>query len=124
MGGAMNPTNSQLNFSPYRVKSRRDPSGAPLTEPQRQVLAALCELCPGAAGDVTSREVADAAGARLGSVIVILRSLAQRRLVMRHEGDHEAGQVEGWAPTMSGRARARHFADAHRAPVEPHADAA
>jgi hypothetical protein len=120
----MNPTNSQLNFSPYRVKRRRDPSGAPLTEPQRQVLAALCELCPGAAGDVTSREVATAAGVRLGSVIVILRSLAQRRLAMRLEGDHDAGESEGWAPTISGRARVRHFADAHRAPAEPHADAA
>jgi hypothetical protein len=120
----MNPTNSNLTFSPYRVQRRRDPSGAPLTEPQRRVLAALCELCPGAAGDVTAREVAAAASARLGSVIVILRSLAQRRLALRHEGDLEAGQPEGWAPTMTGRARARHFADAHRRAADPEADAA
>jgi hypothetical protein len=124
--GTMNPTNSNLNFSPYRVKRRRDPGGAPLTEPQRRVLAALCELCPGAAGDVTSREVSAASGVRLGSAIVILRSLAQRRLAMRLEGDLEAGEVEGWAPTMTGRARARHFIEAHRAPAvsEPEAEAA
>jgi hypothetical protein len=115
----MNPSSSHLNFQPYRVKRRRDPSGAPLTEPQRRVLAALCELCPGAAGDVTAREVATASRARLGSVIVILRSLAQRRLVMRHEGDVQEAQPEGWAPTMTGRARARHFADAHLHRVDP-----
>ena len=120
----MNPTDSHQGFSPYRVKRRRDPSGAPLTEPQRRVLAALCQLCPGAAGDVTAREVADASGVRLGSAIVILRSLAQRRLVMRHEGDHEAGEQEGWAPTMTGRARTRHFADAHQRPAAAEADAA
>ena len=110
----VNPPANQLNFQPYRVKRRRDPGGAPMTEPQRRVLAALCELCPGAAGDVTSREVSKASGIRLGSAIVILRSLAQRRLVMHHLGDLETEQPEGWAPTMTGRARARHFSGAHR----------
>jgi hypothetical protein len=121
----MNPTTSQLGFSPYRVKRRRDPSGAPLTEPQRRVLATLCELCPGAAGDVTARAVAKTSDVRLGSVIVILRSLAQRRLAMRHESDAETGQPEGWAPTMSGRARVRHFeAPAAADGLLPEADAA
>lgn len=97
-------------FSPFRVKPRRDPSGAPLTLAQRQVLAALVELCPGAAGDVDARAVAERADLRLGSVVVVLRSLLRRGLVLVHEND-----PEGWAPTMTGRARARHFPDAHRA---------
>jgi hypothetical protein len=50
-------------------------------------------------------EVASASGLRHGAVVVILRSLAQRGLAYRHEGE-----PEGWAPTMTGRARARHYA--------------
>ena len=104
-------TSSPKDFQPYRVRRRSDPTGPPLTVPQQQVLAALLKLCPGAAGDVGAREVADTAGLRHGAVVVILRSLTQRGLALRHEG-----APEGWAPTMTGRARARHF---RREPAGP-----
>ena len=95
---------SEADFQPYRVQRRSDPSGPPLSVPQQQALAALSRLCPGAAGDVRALEVAIASGLRHGAVVVILRSLAQRGLAYRHEGE-----PEGWAPTMTGRARARHI---------------
>ena len=95
-------------WNPFRVQRRADPGGPPLSRPQQRVLAALTELCgPGAATEVTVREAAGASGVRLGSVVLILRSLADRRLVVHHEGDTE--EPEGWSPTLTGRARVRHF---------------
>jgi DNA-binding MarR family transcriptional regulator len=75
-----------------------------MTESQQQVLSALAALCPGSGQDVDARTVAERAEMRLGSVVVVLRSLEKRRLVLVHDGEPEA-----WAPTMSGRARVRHI---------------
>jgi hypothetical protein len=89
-------------FQPYRVKPRRAPAGAPLNPPSERVLAALVELCPRAAGDVGAAELARVTGIRQGSVVVILRTLAGYGLALHH-----AGEPASWAPTMTGRVRAR-----------------
>jgi hypothetical protein len=90
------------SFQPYRVKPRRDPCGTPLNPPTQRVLVALVDLCPCAAGDVAASDLARRTGVRQGSVVVILRTLVDRGLALRH-----AGEPEGWAPTMTGRIRAR-----------------
>jgi hypothetical protein len=89
-------------FHPYRVKPRREPAGAALKPPSQRVLAALVERCPGTAGDVGAAELAELTGIRRGSVVVILRTLVGYGLALRHPG-----QPESWAPTMTGRVRAR-----------------
>ena len=94
--------------NPFRVGVRDDFAGPPLTQPQQRVLAALVALCPDSGCDVDARTVAEAADVRLGSVVVILRSLAKRRLALMHEAERD-GESEGWAPTMTGRSRVRHF---------------
>ena len=102
----------------FRVGVRDDFAGPPLTQPQQQVLSALVALCPDSGCDVDARAVADAAEVRLGSVVVILRSLAKRRLVLVHEPERD-GEREGWAPTMSGRSRVRHFRAAEEPAAHP-----
>jgi DNA-binding MarR family transcriptional regulator len=87
---------------PFRV-NQRDFVGPPITPSQHTVLSTLVNLCPESGSDATARQVADAADLRLGSVVVVLRSLAKRRLAMLHEGSDDH-----WAPTMSGRSRIRH----------------
>ena len=82
-----------------------------MTQPQQRVLSALVSLCPEDGRDVDARAVAEAADLRLGAVVIVLRSLEKRRLVMVHEGE-----PEGWAPTMTGRSRVRHFRPAEQAP--------
>lgn len=97
-----------MSFPPARpFRVTREFSGPPLTAPQQRVLAVLVSLCPDAGCDVDARTVADAAGLRLGSVVVVLRSLAKHRLALVHEG--APGEEDGWAPTLTGRARVRHF---------------
>lgn len=97
--------------SQSRVVRRRGWHGPPLTDPQQRVLAALVELSPEAGGDTDARTVAERAGLRLGSVVVILRSLAQKRLAIWHRAEHD-GEEDGWAPSMSGHARVRTLRDA------------
>ncbi len=89
---------------PFRVTRRPDASGPPLTGPQQRVLTALVHLCPTSGTDAGTRAVAQAAGLRLGGVVVILQSLVGKRLVTRFD-DAEAVY---FAPTMTGRARVRH----------------
>ena len=77
------------------------------------MLGALVSLCPAAGDDVDARAVAELVELRLGSVVVVLRSLEKRRLALSHEGEPEC-----WAPTMTGRSRIRHFRLAGQ-PSEP-----
>jgi hypothetical protein len=97
---------------PFRVK-RENFAGPPLTQSQQRVLSALVALCPDAGCDVDARAVSEAADLRLGSVVVVLRSLEKRKLALMHEGD-----PEGWAPTLTGRSRVRHFRAAEQ-PAKP-----
>jgi DNA-binding MarR family transcriptional regulator len=90
---------------PYRVK--RGMEGPPLTASQRRILAALVAVCPDSGCGVDAREVAEAAQLRLGSVVVVLHKLEERRLAMVHPREDDEPKL--WAPTMSGRARVRHF---------------
>ena len=82
-----------------------------MTQPQQRVLSALVSLCPDEGCDVDARAVAETADLRLGAVVIVLRSLEKRRLVLVHEGE-----PEGWAPTMTGRSRVRHFRPAGQTP--------
>ena len=91
--------------SPYRVT--REFKGAPLTRSQQRILTSLVATCPEAGCDVDARTVAEHANLRLGSVVVVLRSLERQRLAVVHEG--EDGRPDGWAPTLTGRSRVRHF---------------
>jgi DNA-binding MarR family transcriptional regulator len=96
---------SEAPHHPYRVT--RAFEGTPLTDSQRRVLTALVAICPDNGCDVDARKVAKAAGLRLGSVVVILQSLEKKRLVLLHESEDD--EPDGWAPTMNGRSRVRHF---------------
>jgi DNA-binding MarR family transcriptional regulator len=91
--------------NPFRVT--REFHGPKLTRSQQRVLAALVAVCPDEGCDTDARAVAEAAGLRLGSVVVVLRSLEKQRLAILHPG--EDGEPDGWTPTMTGRARVRHF---------------
>ena len=97
---------------PYRVT--REFTGPRLTASQQRVLAALVSVCPDSGCDASARTVADAAGLRLGSVVLVLRSLEKMRLA--HVLPGEAGEDEGWAPTLTGRSRVRHFPAAPERP--------
>lgn len=101
----------------FRVTPREDFLGPPLTQPQQRVLAALVSLCPEAGAETDARAVAEAAGLRLGSVVLVLRALDKRRLAVVHDGDPPV-----WSPTMEGRTRVRHFPVPER--PEPHRPAA
>ena len=98
--------------NPFRVT--REFTGPKLTRSQQRVLAALVSVCPEDGCDVDGRTVSEAAGLRLGSVVVVLRSLEKQRLVILHPG--EFGQPDGWMPTMTGRARVRHFPASQQQP--------
>ncbi len=88
---------------PYRVTRRADLTGPPLTAAQQQVLATLTHLCPKPGSDCDARAVARFVDMRIGSVVVVLQSLVDKRLVVRYD------EAEGpfWAPTMTGHARVR-----------------
>jgi hypothetical protein len=105
----MTNSSPSSSFQPYRVKPRREPAGAPLNPPTERVLGALVERCPRAAGDVGAAELAELTGIRQGSVVVILRTLVAYRLAMHHPGEPQS-----WAPTMTGRVRARCLTGAPR----------
>jgi hypothetical protein len=107
---------------------RGDWVGPPLTTHQLRVLTAVVSLSRTSAGDLDARAVAEHAGMRLNSVVVILQSLAKRRLVLRHRGT-EPDEPDVWTPTLTGYARVRHFrhdgdeAHAHGADPERRHDA-
>jgi hypothetical protein len=105
---------SEPPSNPFRVYQREGFQGPPLTQPQHRVLSALVSLCPEAGCDVSARAVSELADLRLGSVVVVLRSLEKRRLALVHEGE-----PQGWAPTMTGRSRVRHFRPAAVERTEP-----
>lgn len=86
----------------FRV-SPRGQDGPPITPTQMKVLQVLDALCAADGSDAGAQAVAEHAGVRKGSVVVVLRSLVERRLVLLHEGSEDA-----WAPTMAGRSRVRH----------------
>ncbi len=90
---------------PFRVTRSAQRGGPPLTVRQKQTLAAVDFLCPTSGSECDARAVASATGVRLGSIVVILHSLVDKRLVTRIE----EGDGSFWAPTMTGRARVRHF---------------
>ena len=92
--------------NPFRVTREFD--GPPLTKSQQRVLASLVSLCPDSGSDADARAIATQAGARLGSVVLVLRSLVERRMAIFHPAEHE-GEVDAWTPTMTGRSRVRHF---------------
>ncbi len=104
---------------PFRVTRSADRTGPPLTPPQRQVLAALDRLCPTSGSDCDARAVATATGLRLGAIVVILHSLDDKRLVTRFDED----DALFWTPTLTGRARVRHFR-ATAKPTKPTPDPA
>jgi hypothetical protein len=93
----------QTDWQPYRAAAREPGGGQPLTPAQERALGALVELCPEPGQDVLSGAVSKRSGLPPGSVVTVLRSLGQRRLVVAHdEGDRTV-----WAPTLPGRARVR-----------------
>ena len=101
---------------PFRVTRRSDVTGRPLTRSQQRILAALVHLCPRSGSDVTAREVAKAAGSKLGAVVIVLHSLADLRFVTCFAEDED--QPITWTPTMTGRARARAGAANRRAVLD------
>ena len=86
----------------------------PLTAAQERSLVALAELCPGLGEEAAAAEVAAQSGLRHGAATLALRGLERRRLAAGHGED---GDPRMWAPTLTGRALAKHLrgsADAER----------
>ena len=88
---------------PYRVTRSAGRTGPPLTQPQLLTLKALVHLCPLPGTDADSRAVARVCGLRLGAVVVILQSLADKGLTLKY--DETGGPF--WTPSMTGHARVR-----------------
>jgi hypothetical protein len=82
------------------------PPGRPLTRAQERSLVALVALCPGLGEEASAAAVAAASGLRHGATTLALRGLERRRLVTSH-GEDEIPQC--WAPTLTGRAEAKHL---------------
>jgi hypothetical protein len=101
---------------PFRVTRRSDVTGRPLTRSQQRMLAALVHLCPTSGSEVTARDVAKAAGSKLGAAVIVLHSLVELRFVACFDEDDE--QPITWTPTMTGRARARAGASNRRAVLD------
>src|SRR4051812_15414390 len=97
---------SPPDWHPYRV--RRDPNrgGAPLTAPQRRILAALVHRCPRPGEEVTARVLHGDTRLRLGSLVLSLRHLATQRLVVEHPPESE-GAESTFSPSLLGRTRVR-----------------
>ena len=83
------------------------PPRRPLTRAQERSLVALVALCPGLGEEAPASAVAAQSGLRHGATTLALRGLERRRLVTSH-GDGDVPQC--WAPTMTGRAEAKHLA--------------
>jgi hypothetical protein len=82
------------------------PPQRPLTAAQERSLIALAALCPGLGEEATAAAVAGRSGLRHGATTLALRGLERRRLVTGHGKD---GDPRHWAPTLTGRAEAKHL---------------
>ena len=82
------------------------PPQRPLTTAQERSLVALAVLCPGLGEEASAARVAGQSGIRHGATTLALRGLERRRLVTGHGEDSEPRM---WAPTLTGRALAKHL---------------
>ena len=82
------------------------PPQRPLTPAQERSLVALASLCAGLGEEASAADVAGASGLRHGATTLALRGLERRRLVAGHGAD---GDPRMWAPTLTGRALAKHL---------------
>ena len=82
------------------------PPQRPLTQAQELSLTALVALCPGLGEEATAAAVAAKSGLRHGATTLALRGLERRGMVTGHP-DEDGPQA--WAPTLTGRAHARHL---------------
>lgn len=82
------------------------PPQRPLTLAQERALVALVAICPGLGEEATAGAVAKHSGLRPGATTLALRGLERRRLVAGHGDGHEQ---RSWAPTLIGRAHAKHL---------------
>lgn len=67
---------------------------------------ALADLCPGLGEEAPAADVAARSGLRHGATTLALRGLERRRLAAGHGQD---GDPRMWAPTLTGRALAKHL---------------
>jgi hypothetical protein len=82
------------------------PPQRPLTAAQERSLVALAVLCPGLGEEASAAQVAVQSGIRHGATTLALRGLERRRLVTGYGEDHDP---RTWAPTLTGRALAKHL---------------
>ena len=82
------------------------PPQRPLTPAQERSLVALAGLCAGLGEEASAADVAATSGLRHGATTLALRGLERRRLVTGHGADSEPRM---WAPTLTGRALAKHL---------------
>jgi hypothetical protein len=82
------------------------PPQRPLTAAQERSLVALAELCPGLGEEASAARIATQSGIRHGATTLALRGLERRRLVTGHGEDSDPRM---WAPTLTGRAFAKHL---------------
>jgi hypothetical protein len=89
-----------------------NPPQRPLTAAQERSLVALAALCPRLGEEASAAAVAEASGIHAGATTLALRGLERRRLVICHR----TGDERLWAPTLTGRALAKHLAGEQREP--------
>ncbi|HEX8121538.1 MAG TPA: hypothetical protein VF549_09770 [Solirubrobacteraceae bacterium] len=87
------------------------PPQRPLTLAQERSLVALAALCPGLGEEASAADVAVRSGLRHGATTLALRGLERRRLVAGH-----GEEARTWAPTLTGRAHAKHLTSRDGAP--------
>src|SRR5215217_486818 len=106
-------------MQPFSRPKRTSTPQRPLTAAQERSLVALAELCPGLGEEASAAQVGERSGIRHGATTLALRGLERRRLVACH-GDDEPRM---YAPTLPGRALAKHLRGSVREPrVERHED--
>ena len=84
----------------------RTPPQRPLTEAQERSLIALAALCPQMGEEATAAAIAARSGLKHGATTLALRGLERRQLVTGHGDDADP---RFWAPTLIGRAQAKHL---------------
>jgi DNA-binding MarR family transcriptional regulator len=89
------------------TRATANPPQRPLTPAQEKSLVALAELCPGLGEEASAAQIAARSGLRHGATTLALRGLERRRLVTGHGADQDPRL---WAPTLTGRAHAKHLA--------------
>jgi hypothetical protein len=77
-----------------------------LTLAQERSLVALVALCPGMGEEASAAAIAAHSGLRHGATTLALRGLERRRLAYGYGDDSDP---RCWAPTMTGRAEAKHL---------------